>query len=541
VLALAVVFNRTLALTITHPAVLAGDIVVFLLWLFLSVFAGARAYGRFGPAGARGFRRIAWAVLGYGGLALLIVILAYAYAVPEITRPAASERRMNVLLVSIDTLRRDHLGCYGYERVGTPNIDRFAASAAKFENAFCSSPWTLPSMASMITGRYPSICGVGALSRLRAGIPTLAEVLRFAGYRNEAYVTNVFMYPDYGYANGFDVYLTNGDSRALYPMRGTLLYAWADTALRALDVKLGRSCDDTTFNGDETVAALKRLGKGGRPFFIWCHFMDPHNPYTPPPGYVPPYPGIPPAEAYGLLEEFRKEGVVERPPTEGNVVKYAMLYDGEISYVDEHFGRIIDALEEEGLVGNTAVIVLSDHGEEFFDHGSYGHGHTLYPELIDMALMARIPGYEFPASARSRYLSHVDIMPTVLDALGISPPAELDGRSVLRERPSSFAGGQAFSEFLQRGSEAKAVRRDGWLLVRNTENGRQELYDLSRGPGATEDLAGRGISVETELRQELIRFMEHNREEARTLGGPLPMALSEDRRARLRGLGYVGP
>jgi len=541
VLALAVVLNRAFALTITHPAIMAGDVALLLLWLFLSVFVGGRLYGRFGPEKARGFSRLAWGVLGYGGGALLIAIVAYFYAAPEITRPPASERRMNVLLVSIDTLRRDHVGCYGYKLVGTPNLDRFAASATKFENAYCSSPWTLPSMASMITGRYPSICGVSVLSRLRPGIPTLAEILRSAGYRNEAYVTNVFMHPEYGYANGFDAYLMNGDSRVLYPLRGTLLHKWVDTGVRALVAKLGRSRDDTRFNGDATVAALKRLGKGARPFFLWCHFMDPHNPYTPPRGYVPAYPGMPAAEAYGLLEEFRKEGVVERPPTEGNVAKYAMLYDGEIAYVDEQFGRIVAALEEEGLAGNTAFIVLNDHGEEFYDHGSYGHGHTLYPELINMVFLARIPRCEFPASARNRYVSHVDVVPTVLDALGIAPPAGLDGRSVLGEGPSSPTGGQAFSEFLQRGSEAKAVRRGGWLLILEPAGGERELYDLAVDPGATENLAGRGSPAETDLYPELEYFMAYNRDEVETLGGPSPMALSEDRRARLRGLGYVGP
>ncbi|HUU55759.1 MAG TPA: sulfatase-like hydrolase/transferase, partial [bacterium] len=304
-----------------------------------------------------------------------------------------------------------------------------------------------------------------------------------------------------------------------------------------------RERTDTQFNGDETVAALRRLGKGERPFFIWCHFMDPHNPYTPPRGYVPAYPGIPPAEAYELLDTLQAKGwdVGDWPMAEKDVDKFAMLYDGEIAYVDEHFGRIVAALEEEGLAGNTAVIILNDHGEEFFDHGSYGHGHTLYPELIDMVLLARIPGREFGPSAPSRYVSHVDVMPTVLDALGISPPVELDGRSVLEKEPSSPAGGQAFSEFLQRGSEAKAVRRDGWQLILDTETGEKELYDLSEDPGAKENLAGRGLPAEMELSRELARFTEYVREEVRAFGGPSPMALSEERRAHLRALGYVGP
>jgi arylsulfatase A-like enzyme len=543
VLGLAVTLNRAFALTITHPAMLAGDVAVFLLWLFLAVFVGGRLYRRFGPEKARGLGRLVWGILGYGGAALLIAIGAYFYAVPEITRPPAPGRRMNVLLISIDTLRRDHLGCYGYKRIGTPNIDRFAASATKFENAYCSSPWTLPSMASMITGRYPTICGVDEFNRLRPGLATLAEILRAEGYRTEAYVTNIFMHPEYGYGNGCDVYLMNGDRRCLYPLRETLLYTWIDRALRATDAALGRDRTDTRFNGDETVAALKRLGEGERPFFLWCHFMDPHNPYTPPRGYVPPYPGIKPAEAYELMDELQKEGWAAGDwPVEGkDIEKFAMLYDGEIAYVDEHFGRIIDALGETGLADNTAVIVLNDHGEEFDDHGSYGHGHTLYPELINMVLLARVPGNDFPASARTRYISHVDIMPTILDAVGVSTAAKLDGRSFLEEESEGEGGGRAYSERLQRGAERKGVHGEGWQLILNTESGERELYDLSADPGATENLAGRGVPVENDLYADLTDFIKNNRKEVLALGGPLPMALSAERTAHLRAIGYVGP
>jgi arylsulfatase A-like enzyme len=311
-----------------------------------------------------------------------------------------------------------------------------------------------------------------------------------------------------------------------------------------LDERLGRSRDDTTFNGDATVAALRRLGGGERPFFIWCHFMDPHNPYTPPPGYVPEYPGIPSAEAYELLDELQVSGWdVEDWPTEGedDIRKFAMLYDGEIAYVDEHFGRIAEALKKENLAADTLFIVLNDHGEEFFDHGSYGHGHTLYPELIDMVFLARVPRHEFSAAARNRYISHVDVMPTVLDALGISPPAKLDGKSLLHEGPTGERGEQACAEYLQRGAEKKAVRRGGWQLIRDMETGERELYNLSEDPGAALNRAGRGLAAEEELGRDLARYLDYTRGEVGTLGGPRPMALSEEHKARLRGLGYVGP
>jgi arylsulfatase A-like enzyme len=218
-----------------------------------------------------------------------------------------------------------------------------------------------------------------------------------------------------------------------------------------------------------------------------------------------------------------------------------MLYDGEIAYVDEQFGRIIDALREEGLDRKTMVFVLNDHGEEFYDHGSYGHGHTFYPELIDMVLVAQVPGQEFPPAARGRYITHVDIMPTILDALGIEPPAELDGRSIFREAPAASDAGRAIAECLQTGADESAVRRDEWLLILDLETNERELYDLAEDPGARENLVGKGLAIEEELSFEVARHVDATAEKVDALGRAATIAVSEERKARLRGLGYIMP
>lgn len=540
VFALAALANRAVALTVTHPVMLAVDVFVLLGWLILSASLGAKLYNRFGPA-SRDPRRITWAVLGYGGAGLFVGVLLAVFALPAVTRPAAPERGMNVLLVSIDALRRDHLGCYGYGRVKTPELDRFAASAATFEQGYCNSPWTLPSMASMVTGRYPTVCGIDAGHRIRPGLPTLAEILRDNGYRTEAYVTNVFMHPEYGYARGFDVYLMNGGLRRLYPLRGTLLYKWTVAAVRAWRSKFGRNLDNTTFNGEATVAALRRLAAGRRPFFVWCHFMDPHGPYTPPPGYVPDYPGTSAAEAYDLMDELlaRGWGLDYMPIEEEFANEFEMLYDGEIAYVDEYFGKIMAALEEEGLADETIVIVLNDHGEEFFEHGGYEHGHTLYPELIDMALIVRIPGRDLREAAAARYVSHVDIAPSVVDALGLASDAVFDGDSFLA---ASRSGGETvYAEHVKRGTEKKAVRSEGWLLVRDSVTGMRELYYLTSDPGAKENLAGKGLAEEELLGGEIASYVEATEKEAKAMGASSEMNLPEERKRRLRGLGYIGP
>ncbi len=542
VLALAVLANRAFALTVTHPAMLAVDVLVLLVWVILSTYAGGKFYNRLGPA-PRGARRFAWAASGYGAALLFVVVLLGIFVLPALSRPPAPARGMNVLLVTIDALRRDHLGCYGYERVKTPCLDAFAASGAKFEYGYCNSPWTLPSMASLITGRYPSVCGVDAGHRLRAGIPTLAEILRGEGYRAEAYVTNVFMHPEYGFARGFDVYLMNGDLRRLYPLRGTLLYKWTARAAKAWDNKFGRVRDNTTYNSDEVIAALRRLGRGSRPFFIWCHFMDPHGPYTPPRGYVPDYPGVAADAAYELMDELlaRGWGLDGMPMEKPLAQKFEMLYDGEVAYVDEHFGKIVEALDGNGLADNTILVVLNDHGEEFFDHGGFEHGHTLYPELINMLLMVRIPGHDLREAAAAQYVSHVDVAPSLLEALGYTPPATTDGRSFLRSPPGEGADGITFAEAVKRGTEKKAVRRDGWLLIVDWETGAQELYDLASDPGARENLAGEGLGAEEKLAREINRYVSANETTVAAIGAAPEMNLPEEEKRRLQGLGYIGP
>jgi arylsulfatase A-like enzyme len=540
-LAVAVLVNRASPWTITHPAMLAVDVAVFVGWAFASLAGGAWLYRRWGPARA-GVRRVVWFVVGYGGIAALGLLILVLFAGPSLTRPAPPERAPNVLLITIDALRKDRLACYGYERVATPNLAAFAASGATFEHAYCNSPWTLPSMASLITGRYPTVCGVDAGHRLREGIPTLAERLGAEGYRTEAYVTNIFMHPEYGFARGFDVYLMNGDLRLLYPLRGTALYKWTVAATRAARSRSGRGRDNTTFNSTETAAALRRLGSGGRPFFVWCHFMDPHGPYTPPRGYVPDYAGVAAEEAYALRDDLlaRGWGLDNLPMEETEVLKLEMLYDGEVAYVDEHFGTIMEALEAEGLADDTIVVVLSDHGEEFFDHGGFEHGHTLYPELIDMALLVRLPGYDLREAAAGRYVSQVDVVPSIMEALGFAPPRDVDGRSFLGGGPEEGVA-SAFAEAVKRGTEKKAVRRRGWLYIEDWEGGGRELYNIVADPRAVENLAGTGLPEEEELAEALRAYAAAN-ENAVAAGGAAPeFSLPEEQKKRLVGLGYIAP
>jgi arylsulfatase A-like enzyme len=270
--------------------------------------------------------------------------------------------------------------------------------------------------------------------------------------------------------------------------------------------------------------------------------MDPHNPYTPPPGYVPDYPGTRAVEAYELLDELAADGwrLAEWPFNEEQAEKTMMLYDGEIAYVDEAFGAIMDALEAEGLDKNTAVFVLNDHGEEFYDHGKYGHGHSLYPELIDMVWLARIPDRPFPEGTETRYVTHVDVMPTILDALGVTPPSDTDGRSLFKAGTDADLA-YAFSESLQEKPEKKALRANGWLFISSVDLNETELYRLSSDPSASDNLSGRDLPEESRSMQEMQRYLNRRDEALASMETPPGMVLRRAHKKRLRGLGYIAP
>jgi arylsulfatase A-like enzyme len=329
-------------------------------------------------------------------------------------KPAGSKAAPSILLVSIDTLRPDRLGCYGSPRRTSPEIDRFAASATLFETCVSASSWTLPAHVSMFTGVTPSLHRVTADERrLGASRVALAEILRNAGYATGAFVTHYYLTGDYGLDRGFESFTYRQDRPA------------AEVCARAASW-LGANAD--------------------RPFFLFLHLFDPHWNYNPPPGYAaaiagadaPPYEG--PVD--GSLEAMQPwiEPRTEVPDVDR--ARALDLYDGEIAGVDAALGRLFAALDSLGLSERTLVVLTSDHGEEFRDHGSFGHGHTLYEETVRVPLIVRTPGASVGrrapdakgralgaragrgagAEIRGDVAATIDIAPTILGWAGIAGP-----------------------------------------------------------------------------------------------------------------------
>ncbi len=302
----------------------------------------------------------------------------------EVVDTGRSPTPPNVLIFLIDALRLDHVGCYGYPKKTTPRIDQFAEGAVLFEGLTPQSSWTRPSVASLLTGTYPATHGArDKMDVLREGLPNLADALRRHGYETHFYNSNVNLMPAWGFGRGFDRFVD----------LDSMNWAERDDA----------EVVDSVISGLESVA--------GRPWFFYVHTMGPHDPYAPPPGYAERF--VDP----GSREDERAATVAK--------------YDGEIAYTDAQFGRLVEALKAKGLFDNTVILVLSDHGEEFWEHGALGHGQSLYEEVLRIPFLLRLPKALHAGTRIPGLLEVVDIAPSLLDFLALPPESGFEGRSFL--------------------------------------------------------------------------------------------------------------
>jgi arylsulfatase A-like enzyme len=378
-------------------------------------------------------------------------------------RPA---RRPNVVILAVDTLRQDHLSFNGYSRPTSPFLDAASRDARVFPNAYSPSPWTLPSFVSTFTSRYPSRHGVMWVSaRLADEESTLAEILGEHGYATQGFFNNPLLDPRRNIAQGFDGFEEYG-----------LLRNTADHWVERNPAGAVRSWLDA---------------RDGRPFFLFVHFMEPHASYIPAPAladlFDPGYDGparsdFPPSD---LADAWRTPSPPGELPPADLVHHGVALYDTEILEVDRSAGTILRLLGERDLLEDTIVVFLSDHGEEHWDHGAFGHDHSVYEELIRVPLFVRFPE-RVAAGVDAAPARLIDVAPTILDAAGIAIPDAFEGTSLLGrgggERP-------VFAEALLSGGERKAYLEDGWKLQLDVFLGRRFLYDLRADPAETRDLA----------------------------------------------------
>ena len=443
------------------------------------------------------------------------------------SRGAAGEVKKNVILIITDTVRADRLGCYGNTEGITPGIDRFARDGVLFENCYSQAPWTLPAVASILTSAYPDRHGAGGpegrFTRLRGDIPTVAEVFAGAGYATGA-VTNVrFLSETFGLNRGFgsvDVYKTKN------------VYRHARRAMR------------TSF------AALRWIQRHkAKPFFLLVHYYDPHLIYAPPSAFRRRFAEVQDRSTgnyiFGTgtdILNMRTSGTCPDRKTIGRLKK---LYNGEVAYTDSAVGWLLERISDVGLGGKTVIALMSDHGEEFLDHGGFEHSHTLYDELLKVPLIIRTPGMlekqaeHRPGTAGIRVgpdVRSIDVAPTLCGLVGISAAKGFVGESLVSLEGRGGADRPVLSQETMWGVNKNALRRDGFKIIVKSSPAKYELYDIKKDPGEQNNIASKNSVRCGKMAAEVDGMIE-------AAGGRQLLrqkaAISEEDINALRSLGYV--
>ena len=406
--------------------------------------------------------------------------------------PGPLPKALNVVVITIDTLRPDHLGCYGYKQTQTPNIDALASDGVRFERAYTAVPVTLPSHTVIFTGTYPTFSGMHdfAGNKLGPNQPTLASVLKDHGYTTGAVVASAVLDSRFGLNRGFDFYYDHFDFNRL-----------EESNIEEME-RPGNVVADVTLDWLQKNYQTK--------FFLWMHLYDPHYPYHPPAPFSTEY--------------------KDRP------------YDGEIAFADQQIGRLIRFLKEKNLYQNTLIVLSGDHGESLGEHGEKTHGFFIYNATLHVPLIFHLPIAVAPKARTPKELVNLaDLMPTILQILHVDVPADVQGHNLLpviegkAEADSRSLYAETFLPLLHfNWSELRSVETDRYHFI---EAPKPELYDLSADPSELHNLFAEKPAVAGELRARLKSLIVRDtagQELAEKTG--LDPALME----RLKSLGYAG-
>jgi arylsulfatase A-like enzyme len=436
--------------------------------------------------------------------------------------PAQRRRPKNLLVISIDTVRADHLSCYGYERETSPRIDAYARRGVRFVNCISPSSWTVPAHLSIFTGLEPSThqcVYYKRPGRLNAGYETMAKIFTRNGYRTGAFTGGGFAGARHGMDIGFEHFETRG-RRFEQNLKPAL--SWLE-------------------------------GVGQEPFFLFFHGFNAHRPYMPPPKYRDRFRGD-----YQGSYPIQKFAPSQPEPSPEDLEFVISQYDGEIAFVDDLLAFLFKQLEQRGLMERTLVVILSDHGEEFYEHGSCDHIRTLYDELV------RVPwimfGPSIPAREVHNQVGTLDVLPTLLSIFGLESDAPMQGtdRSALiwegsgtKDSPICSFTGKGLPPY-----HLSSIQTRKWKLITNLPAGCPnkkcpycrrgeeepkliELYDLQADPGEQRNLADAQRQVVTRLYAQLEQRIAASKPLRRGVAEP-EAAPDQEYLRTLRSLGYIG-
>jgi len=582
------------------PLILVALLLLALYgWLSMRVAAVLeeivrRAGPRLRTAG-RVSRRLAFLLTVAGGIAAA----AYVMMGRRVTSrdlaevPAPESRRPNLILVSLDTLRPDHLPSRGYSRPTTPRLDEILAGGAVFTDSVASSSWTILSHATLLTGASPSRIGPSMLQSAASGALTLppeartmAEVLHDNGYATAAFIGGATLSSAFGFDQGFDHFddvmapsmqsvtdllLLGGEIRSILQLPRSRFLASLDPFLVGInnvvqgqrqlpmsDSYLAHASFPRRFSNtaSEVNYKLRSYLEGAdltRPQFLFVHYFDPHDPFDAPPPFGGRWADHGDGLGYildnGLVQRVMRDGI---PLTDKELDKLIALYDENLTVLDAGLGELMEMLDRKGLLRDSILAFFSDHGESFGEHGRLFHGHSLSEELIRNLFAVQYPGRIPPGLAPAAQVGAVDIMPTLLDLAGVRSEGRIgdgEGRSLVPiltgEAPPDGPGSPAFSE-LYAGAIREttfgiferdhfSVRLDGWKLVADSA-GSRHLYHLASDPGELMDRVEAEPEKARELEAMLVRWRARGFKKSDADEEIDPRRLEE-----LKGLGYVGP
>ncbi len=375
-----------------------------------------------------------------------------------------SSRYPDIVLILIDTCRADHLSISGYYRETTPVLDSLASSGTMWTRVQGQSSWTLPAMATIMTGLSQRAHGAGYYNDTFYGIdtalPTIPLMLkRSMGYQTVAFFNVVFMNEDFGFHQGFEHFNCQGS-----PGKASL-----------------RNAEETVNDYLEWYDAHRDSTK---PLFTAIHFFDPHLPYSPPPPWDTLY-SDPKSDQFFNIFWGRgndvlnlNQGLVEMDSTQLEIL--VGLYDGELAYTDSQIGRLLSELKDRGTLENTVFIIVGDHGEEFLDHDGFGHGHTLYQEILSVPLI--ISGRGISVGVNDEVAAQIDILPTILGISGMDIPIWADGWDLLSTDSNRSTRYITSSNLIWATPDMAAVRQENMVVIGNPQEVSPVLYDLRNDP-----------------------------------------------------------
>lgn len=476
-----------------------------------------------------GSARLAWVAAG-----LVLAALLLWLGLPGKTKPS-------VILISIDSLRPDHLGCYGYGRETSPRLDSLAAEGALFEAATSSTCWTLPAHAALFTGLPDSVHGCkDTNSWLAASRETLAERFQAAGYKTVGFFSGPLLHPHFGFGQGFDTYhdCTSFSRESIALLKG----APGPKSVQEL------SHEDVT--NAAVLAEVERWLEAhpSGPRFLFIHLWDVHYDYIP----QPPYDRMFDPDYAGTWDgrNISRLAVGPRPAemTDRDLEHLKALYDGEIRWTDDTLKQLMELFERRGLRGQTLLAIAADHGEAFYEHGALGHTHSLHEVELRIPLILHFPGV-IPAGLRVEHQAHItDIAPTLLALAGLEPFAHALGRDLSplllpgrAEWPERQVVGELFDAAL--GLKSAALRAQTWKLIRDYIPQRERVFDLKADPGEQAPLENERLPLPAARIGALQRASLQALQEA---ARRLPMPAKRDTPAipamtekQLRALGYL--